>query len=199
MNMKLPTEWLKGAKWLPRWMAVAVVSLSAAEAGTALGQIKASMKPDSASFVPRATIVEIMDSMVMSTASVLWNAVGVSVTANGVEETVPETDEDWAALRYAAVTMAEATNSILIPGRHAAPADMERDPADTSLTPAQIEERIEQNWATWVGLAHALDAAALEAIRAIDARDVDTLSEVGGTIDAACESCHLQFWYPETQ
>jgi len=199
MNMKLPTEWKKGAKWLPGWMAVAIVSLGAVGAGTALGQIKASMKPDSAGFVPRATIVEIMDSMVMSTASVLWNAVGVSVTANGVEETVPETDEDWAALRYAAVTMAEATNSILIPGRHAAPADMERDPADTSLTPAQIEARIQQNWATWVGLAHALDAAALEAIQAIDARDVDMLSEVGGTIDAACESCHLQFWYPETQ
>ena len=199
MKMNLPEERLRGELRLPRSLAAAAVLVGVAAAGSAQGQLNAAIKPDANGFVPRATIIEIMDSMVMSTASVLWNAVGVSVTENGVEETVPETDEDWAALRYAAVTMAEATNSILIPGRHAAPADLERDPADTSLTPAQIETRIQQNWPTWVGLAHALDAAALEAIQAIDARDVDMLSEVGGTIDAACESCHLQFWYPETQ
>jgi hypothetical protein len=179
-------------------MTAAGVCLGLVIAGGARGQMNSSRAPDSSDFVLRATIVEIMDSMVMSTANVLWNAVGVTVTADGVIENAPETNEDWARLRYAAVTMAEATNSIIIPGRHVAPADIERDPADTSLTPAQIEELIEQNWAAWVGHAHALDAAALEAIRAIDARDVDKLSEVGGTIDAACESCHLQFWYPET-
>jgi len=199
MNVKLSREWLTGAVRLPKPLSAAAAMLGVVVAGSAQGQMNATLKPDSSGFVPRATIIEIMDSMVMSTASVLWNAVGVSVTENGVEETVPETDEDWAALRYAAVTMAEATNSILIPGRHVAPAGLERDPADTSLTPAQIEERIQQSWPAWVGFAHALDAAALEAIQAIDARDVDMLSEVGGTIDAACESCHLQFWYPETQ
>jgi cytochrome c556 len=34
------------------------------------------------------------------------------------------------------------------------------------------------------------------ALRAIDAHDIDGISEAGGTIDEACESCHLQFWYP---
>ena len=37
----------------------------------------------------------------------------------------------------------------------------------------------------------------MEALRAIDARDLDAISEAGGTIDAACEGRHLQFWYPE--
>jgi cytochrome c556 len=39
-------------------------------------------------------------------------------------------------------------------------------------------------------------AAALIALKAIDARDVDGLSNAGGDIDEACESCHLVFWYP---
>lgn len=163
------------------------------------GDAQSQVNAKQSDFVPRATVIEVMDSMVMSTADVLWNAVGVSVTENGVVETLPETDEDWARLRWAAVTMAEAMNSLVIPGRHVASAGTALDPNDPSLSPEQIEALIQKNWPVWVGFAHALDAAALEAIDAIDARDVDRLSEIGGTIDAACESCHLQFWYPETQ
>jgi len=165
----------------------------------ATGDAQSQVNADRSDFIPRATVIEIMDSMVMSTADVLWNAVAVAATENGIVETVPETDEDWARLRWAAVTMAEAMNSLVIPGRHVAPAGAVLDPNDPSLRPEQIEALIQKNWAVWVGFSHALDAAALEAINAIDARDVDKLSEIGGTIDAACESCHLQFWYPETQ
>jgi hypothetical protein len=37
----------------------------------------------------------------------------------------------------------------------------------------------------------------MQAIAAIDAKDGERISEVGGTIDSACEGCHLQFWYPQ--
>jgi len=177
----------------------AVLLFGLAASHTASSQSGGATMPDANGFIPRATIVEIMDSMVMPTADVLWNAVGVSVTANGIVENVPETDEDWARLRWSAVTMAEATNALIIPGRHVAPAGTVQDPNDTALSPAQIEALIAKNRAAWVGMAHALDAAVLEAIQAIDARDVDKLADVGGTIDTACENCHLVFWYPETQ
>ena len=36
-----------------------------------------------------------------------------------------------------------------------------------------------------------------EAIKAVDAKDIDKVSDAGGTIDSACEGCHLQFWYPD--
>jgi len=138
--------------------------------------------------------------MIMSSADVLWNAVAVSVTENGIVENRPETDEDWARLRYSAITMAEAANALLIRGRHVAPPSMPApEPSDPSLSPGEIEALIASNWPAWVGHAHVLEAAAQQAIEAIDAHDADRLSDVGGTIDAACESCHLQFWYPETQ
>jgi len=38
--------------------------------------------------------------------------------------------------------------------------------------------------------------ATLIALKAIDARNAEELSNAGGEIDAACESCHLTFWYP---
>ena len=40
-----------------------------------------------------------------------------------------------------------------------------------------------------------IDATAL-ALKAIDAKNAAGLSDAGGEIDAACESCHLTFWYP---
>jgi len=183
--------------------AVLGVITAAAGLGALTGvdaQTSAGVTPDADGFIPRASIIEIMDAMIMTSADVLWNAVGVSVTEDGVIENEPETDEDWARLRYSAITMAEAANALLIRGRDVAPPSMPAsDLSDPSLSPDQIEALIAANWPAWVGHAHVLEAAAQQAIEAIDAHDTDRLSEAGGTIDAACESCHLQFWYPETQ
>lgn len=192
---------------LRRWRLTAafvVIPVTSALLGLAFStsaqsQTGAPVMPDKNGFIPRATVVEIMDSMVMSTADVLWNAVGVSSSENGIVENKPETDEDWQRLRWAAVTMAEASNALLIPGRHAAPPGTPRDPSDPSLGPDEIDALIAGQWQVWVAMAHALDAAALQAIRAIDAHDADQVGEVGGTIDEACEACHLVFWYPEPQ
>lgn len=191
---------MRSAKFLTRRLRLRTV-LGLGAAGLLAAAVGVEAQTGAGDFIPRATIIEIMDSMVMSTADVLWNATGVSVTEAGIVENKPETEEDWARLRWAAVTMAEATNSLLIPGRHVVPAGTpvpEPDPADPSLAPDEVEALIAERWQTWVAMAHVLDAAALEAIRAIDAHDVDKLSDVGGTIDEACESCHLVFWYPET-
>ena len=44
--------------------------------------------------------------------------------------------------------------------------------------------------------AQGLVGAALIALKAIDAKSAGGLSDAGGDIDEACESCHLVFWYP---
>jgi hypothetical protein len=140
------------------------------------------------------SIAEIMDAIVMREADVLWNAVSYSSTDDGFEVVGPETDEDWANLRYAAMSLAEATNSLLIPGRHANRPDVEAGFGE--LTPAEIDALISSQRSAWTGFAKALRASAEEAIDAIDARDTDRILDVGGTIDEACEACHLVFWYP---
>ena len=62
--------------------------------------------------------------------------------------------------------------------------------------PAQIEALLKKDRPSWIAHAQVLHATALQAIGAIDARNIDQISEVGGAIDEACEGCHLQFWYP---
>jgi hypothetical protein len=150
-------------------------------------------------FLPDVSIAEIMESIVMPAAQMIWDAVGVDVTAQGEIEKKPETDEQWAQLRAAAVSLAEATNVLVVPGRHAAPAGTQSENPGSELEPAEIEALLAQDRPAWVAHAAVLHATAMQAIGAIDARDFEAISEVGGAIDEACESCHLQFWYPEQQ
>ncbi len=145
------------------------------------------------------SVAEIMESVVMPAAQMLWDAVGVNVTAQGLIETKPETDDDWAKLRGAAITLAEITNALVVPGRHAAPLGTESENPDVELQPAEIEALIMQQHPSWVAHATALHATAMQALAAVDARDTDKITEVGGAIDEACEGCHLQFWYPNQE
>jgi hypothetical protein len=145
------------------------------------------------------SVAEIMDSMVMPAAGALWDAVGIDVTEKGQIEKKPETDEQWAQLRAAAVTLVESTNALIVPGRHAAPADAPAPDPDAGLAPAEIEALLAKQRPAWVAHAQVLRVTAMQALAAVDARDIDKISEVGGAIDEACEGCHLQFWYPEQQ
>jgi cytochrome c556 len=83
-----------------------------------------------------------------------------------------------------------------MPGRRAAPPGAKSENPGSELEPAQIQALMNKQRPSFVAHAHVLHEAAMEALRAIDARNIDKISEAGGTIDEACESCHLQFWYP---
>jgi cytochrome c556 len=180
-----------------RWHKVAV-----GFAGTALGMAvayggRADAQPSASDYQADLTVIEIMASIVMPTAEIIWDAVGVDVTEKGEVQTKPETDEDWLNLRAAAVTLVESTNALIVPGRHAAPPGTVSANPDAELTPAKIDALLTAQRPAWVAHAHVLHAAAMEALNAIDKKDIDGISNAGGTIDAACEGCHLQFWYPD--
>jgi cytochrome c556 len=159
----------------------------------------ASAKPDAQGFIPQFSILEIMESIVMPAAQTIWDSVAVDVTEKGTIEKGPVTDEDWANLRSTAVELAEATNLLVVPGRRVAPAGTKSENPDSELEPEQMQALIAKNRPAFVAHAHVLHEAAMEALRAIDARNLDGISDAGGTIDAACEGCHLQFWYPNQQ
>ena len=140
-------------------------------------------------YLPQATIVEVMDSMVMPLAQALWDAVVYEEAIKG-----PETDEGWQQVRRAAVSLAESANVLMIPGRPAAAPDAVA--GEGELSPKEIQELIAKNRGAWVGHARGLHEIAMQAIQAVDAKDAEQLGDIGGTLDTVCEGCHLQFWYP---
>jgi len=173
-------------------MRTAVICVSAVVALGAGAGIYAQASGD---FNPKITIIEIMDSMVMPNAQIVWDAVSYDVTEKGEKITGPKTDEDWQKVRWAAVTLAEAANNLMVPGRAVNHPGVK--PGEGELAPAEIQKLIAANRGAWVGHAKVLYESVTEAIKAVDAKDLDKVSEAGGNIDSACEGCHLQFWYPE--
>jgi hypothetical protein len=149
-----------------------------------------------ADFRPTATVKDIMDSLVDPGSDVLWDSVETVVSAKGTEEKAPHTDEEWKNVRNHAIMLLEATNLLLVPGRHVAKPGEKADDPKVELAPEQIETLIGQDRAAWVKLAHGLHDATMESMKAIEKKDAEGLLNTGDGIDRACENCHLKYWYP---
>jgi hypothetical protein len=155
-----------------------------------------SQQQPQAEYRPTATVKDIMDSLVDPGSDYLWDAVETTVSAKGVEEKAPHTDEEWKDVRRHAIMLLEATNLLQIPGRHVAkPGEKAEDPK-VELAPEQIEDMINKDRAAWIKYALGLHDATMAALQAVEAKDKDKLLDVGNAIDEACEKCHLQYWYP---
>lgn len=147
-------------------------------------------------FRPTSTVKDIMDSIVDPSADVLWDSVEVVVTANGTEERAPKTDDDWKEVRRRAVSIIEASNMLLVPGRRIARPGEKAENPKIELGPEQIEALVSADRAQWTTLVHGLHDAASAALKAIDEKDKTALLYSGDGLDRACENCHLKYWYP---
>ena len=142
-----------------------------------------------------STVKDIMDSVVDPNADALWDSVEIVATIEGTVEKAPKTDDDWKALRRHAITLAEAGNLLLIPGRPVAKPGEKAEDERVDLTPEEIEARVKQDPAAWVMSAHGLHDAVVESLKAVDARDVKALLDAGDALDQSCETCHRRYWY----
>jgi hypothetical protein len=153
-----------------------------------------------ASLTPVLSVKELMEHIIDPTADFVFDAVGVDVSAKGTVETKPVSDEDWLKVERGALQLAESTN-LLKMRRPMAPAGEEiikpvaGKPAP-ELPPAEIQAKIDKDRALWNKYADGLRDASLESLKIAKARDVNGLFDAGSKIDAACESCHLEYWYP---
>jgi hypothetical protein len=158
----------------------------------------------SSGFVLTGSIKELMHGLIDPAADAIWDSVSFDITAAGVVETVPRTNDDWYAVRRHALLIAESANLLRLPGRRVAPAApipslADEPPAPEDLPPEQIQILIDRDRARFARLSQGLIDAAVLAIKAADARSVDRLSEAGDLLDRACESCHIEYWYPKGQ
>jgi hypothetical protein len=121
-------------------------------------------------------------------ANALFASVGVTVGAAGAVEHAPATEQEWLTLRVHALTLAEAANLLLIPGR---PVVEREDPRQ------HLQRMVWRDPERWNEYVRALAEAAAWTLEAIDARNAIRLHSHGGDISLACERCHLQYRYPD--
>ena len=146
-----------------------------------------------------STIKDIMLSIVDPNADVVWLSVTTVQSSKGTVDTAPKNDEEWKKVRQGAIALTEASNLLMMPGRHvAAPGEKSETPG-VELEPSEMEELINKDRASWVMRATKLHEPGLAAVQAVDAKDPQKVFEVGEQIEQACENCHRQYWYPNEQ
>jgi hypothetical protein len=176
-------------------MTAKIVLTALGAAATGLGLTSTAMA-QSPPFNTDLSIDELMEAIVMPDANVIWNAVVYDATEDGEVMTGPKTDDEWLAVRHAALALVEVTNNLMIPGRHANVEGAEAGYGE--LAPSDIEALIAKEPDTWNAYAMTLRAVAMQAVEAIDARDAEKIFvDTGGALDEACEACHKTFWYPD--
>jgi hypothetical protein len=152
--------------------------------------------PAQPTYIPTATIKDLMLSVVDPSADIVWLSVTTIVDEKGLVETAPKSDEDWVKVRHGAVTLMEAANLLMIPGRRVAQPGEKSETPGVELEPEEMDALIAKDRAAWNGRAKILHDSVSEVIKAIDAKDANLVFELGEKIEEACENCHKQYWYP---
>jgi len=147
---------------------------------------------------PTVGIQDIMTAMIDPAADFLWASVSTEQGPNGIEEKKPVTDAEWAEVRRQAIILTEGANLIQVRGRHVVKEGgrLEDEGTPGNLTATESELAIRSHWDAFQIFSQALHDAGNDMLHAIDARSTQDMLNAGDRIDEACESCHLQFWYP---
>jgi hypothetical protein len=147
---------------------------------------------------PVVSVKELMRDLIDPASDNVFDAVGTVVSKKGTIETEPKTDEDWERIRIGAVTMAEGIYLLKIPRPFTPPGDENNStgPEPEELSPAQIKAKLEADPVLWNAKIEALRNVGLEVLEIVRRRDTKELWDAAESLDQACETCHLEYWYP---
>ena len=137
-----------------------------------------------------------MHSVIDPAVDVVWRSVWTLIDEVGIHEYRPRTDEEWASVRRSAITLLESANLLMMPGRPVAHPGEKSIAPGVELEPDEIAELIAADLNAWNARSIVLHEVITSVIEAIDAKDADEVFRLGEQIEAVCESCHSQYWYP---
>jgi hypothetical protein len=143
-------------------LCVGILSLSAC------GTEAAKKEPAAFEMKPVAEVHDIMASLIMPAADVMWKAVRIEVDKDGIHEYFPKSVEEWGEVEYAAMGLAETANLLMLEGRAVDQGD-------------------------WAKYSAGMRDAALVVAKAAKAQDPDKVLETGGYVYDNCKSCHDKY------
>src|SRR5579862_6441155 len=123
----------------------------------------ASAQAPSEAFPPAASIKQLMLDLIHPSSNEILLAI-----YRGGPPGAAKDEKEWAAVRRAALTLAESGNLLMLRGRA-------RDQAD------------------WLKDAKLLVDAGNAAYKAAQSKDANALAAVGGAMDNSCTTCHKQY------
>ena len=113
-------------------------------------------------------MLELMDGIVSPASGVVYDSVATIVDKEGVQETRPKNDREWANVAGNAAALIEASELLKMEGRA-------RDQAD------------------WVTIATAMGTAAAEVRAAAQKQDAEGILAGGESLNNSCDNCHRKY------
>jgi len=118
-----------------------------------------------------ASVLELMDGIVVPAAGVVYDSVATTVTREGVQETRPQNDREWQRVAGNAAALIEAAQLLTVEGR----------------------ARESEDWAT---IAKAMGDAAAQVRAAAQKKDAEGILAGGEQLNNSCDNCHRKFQVP---
>lgn len=146
--------------------AMALVGLTGCATAPAPQAEQKAAEPATAALKPAVSINQIMVSVIDHNSHMLWNVADA--------KRAPKTEDAWHELEHAAVTIAASGNMILLPGTGPNDAVWVREKEWAEFTQQQTD-------------------AALAALKAVDAKDLNGVLAAGDQLVMSCENCHAKY------
>lgn len=121
-----------------------------------------------APYYARLPMSELMPHVLQYAADGIWDRQGIVIDEAGEHSLFPKDDAEWEKAESAGLTLAEVTNTLLVPGRRIPEAEWDRSVA-------------------------AVRDVALDAARAAERHDQAAFFAAGERLDAACDACHIRY------
>jgi hypothetical protein len=117
---------------------------------------------------PVGTVKQIMKGIVGPAANVVFMSVSTTVTAAGIEDKAPHSDEEWEVVGNSAIALAESGNLLMMEGRAVDKGE-------------------------WIKMSQAMIDAAKVALKATEAKSADDVLASGDAINVSCDNCHRRY------
>lgn len=117
---------------------------------------------------PVATIKQVMGGITAPAAAAVYNSVGTVINAEGIKDTAPQNDDEWAALGSQAAALVESGNLLLVPGR-------------------AIDN------GEWITMTQDFIDKSKLAIKAAEEKSTEGILTAGSEINVTCDNCHAKY------
>ena len=109
-----------------------------------------------------------MKGIVAPAATAVFNSVGTTVSAKGIEEKAPANDEEWEALGNSAAALIESGNLML-------------------MGPRAVDK------GDWVKFSGDLIASGQATLKATEAKSAEGVLAAGEKLNESCDNCHRKY------
>lgn len=147
-----------------------------------------------------ADLHDLMKNTVAVQTQIIWDVSNEAQDDQGNPDASKLAAADWTKIiaaagkvRQAAETLARADHVLAAPPGVKIEGEGNPDVAGAK----QVQASLDANPSAFRARSQELTASMDQIVTAAKAKDAAKLFEVAGALDQVCESCHMQFWYPE--